>query len=151
MGGLSHALGGGGAMTRTPSANAAKHLARRIRAEAAQSGAPISHARSLEIVARQHGFRDWNAFCAGAGATWSPGDRVTGTYLSRAFSGSVVSVVEQRHGWVRLEIALDAAIDVVAFDAFSNMRRRIAGVVGPKGHSIERTSDGAPILQVDLD
>ena len=60
-----------------------------------------------------------------------------------------------RPGWFRLVLDLDAAVDVdvdvVRFDSFSNMRKRIRVEVGPEGHSKERTSDGTPQVALDLD
>ena len=56
----------------------------------------------------------------------------------------------QANGWTHLTLDLDAPVDVVTFDSFSNMRKRIRGVVGPKGHTAEKTSDGQPHLQIDL-
>lgn len=140
-------------MDHLPTTDEAKAQARRLRSDLAGKGTEIGHAKSLELVARQYGFRDWNtmsAVIAGAAPRkWLPGDRVNGTYLSQGFSGVLVSVNEQQAGWFRLTIELDAAIDVVAFDSFSNYRKRIKGVIGPKGFSQERTSDGTPHLQIE--
>ena len=44
---------------------------------------------------------------------------------------------------------LDEAVDVVRFDSFSNLRKRIRVEVGPEGHSKERTSDGTPQIVLD--
>jgi hypothetical protein len=49
---------------------------------------------------------------------------------------------------VRLD--LDHPVDVVTFDSFSNLRKRIRGTVGPDGRSKEITSDGTPHLVLDL-
>lgn len=42
----------------------AKHMARLLRASLAERDVPVSHADALELVARQHGARDWNTFSA---------------------------------------------------------------------------------------
>lgn len=55
-----------------------------------------------------------------------------------------------RSGWFRLVLDLDEAVDVVRFDSFSNYRKRIRAVIGPNGHSKERTSDGVPHVRLDL-
>lgn len=140
--------------TQLPSATHAKGQAQRLRAQMAEDGAPIGHAKSLELVAHQHGFRDWNAMFAAIGNRppkgWAIGDKVSGTYLSQPFAAHVVSVSVIRPGWFGLELHLEQAVDVVTSDGFSNFRSRIRGVVGPKGHSVERTSDGQPHLKVDL-
>ncbi|WP_373636831.1 glyoxalase superfamily protein [Yoonia sp. BS5-3] len=41
-------------------------------------------------------------------------------------------------------------MDTVASAAFANLRKRIRGVVGPKGWSKERTSDGKAHLRIDM-
>lgn len=77
------------------------------------------------------------------------GDRLSGTYLSQPFAAQAIAVSMLKPGWVRLELHLDEPVDVVTWDGFSNFRRRIRGVIGPKGHSVERTSDGQPHLHID--
>lgn len=140
--------------TQLPSAAQAKDQAKRLRAKMAEDGASIGHAKSLELVAHQHGFRDWNTMFAAIGngpsKGWAVGDKVSGTYLSQRFTGHVVSISITKPGWFRLELQLDEAVDVVTFDGFSNFRSRIRGVIGPKGHSLERTSDGQAHLQIDF-
>lgn len=140
--------------TQLPSAAQAKDQARRLRTKMAEDGASIGHAKSLELVAHQHGFRDWNTMFAAIGngppKGWDIGDKVSGTYLSQTFTGHVVSISILKPGWFRLDLHLDEAVDVVTSNGFSNFRSRIRGVIGPKGHSIERTSDGQPHLQIDL-
>ena len=44
---------------------------------------------------------------------------------------------------------LDDAVDVVRFDSFSNLRKRIRVEVGPDGHSKERTFDGTRHVELD--
>lgn len=140
--------------TQLPSTSQAKDHAKRLRIKMAEAGKPIGHAKSLELVAHQTGFRDWNTMVAFVGngppKDWAIGEKVNGTYLSQPFSGHLVAVAILRPGWFRLELRLNEAIDVVTSAAFSNFRRRIRGIVGPKGYSMERTSDGQAHLQVDL-
>lgn len=137
-----------------PTASQAKDKAKRLRAEMVDAGTTIGHAKSLELIAHQHGFRDWNAMHSAIVSSspkgWQNGDLVSGTYLSQPFTAKVIAVAEQRPGWFGLELQLDEAVDVVTSDAFSNLRARVRGVIGPKGHSQERTSDGTPQLQVDM-
>jgi catechol 2,3-dioxygenase-like lactoylglutathione lyase family enzyme len=42
-----------------------KKMARRLRTDLADSGVAVSHSQALEIVAHQHGARDWNTLAAG--------------------------------------------------------------------------------------
>lgn len=41
-----------------------KQLAGRLRAALAMDGVEVSHSRALELVAAQHGYRDWNTLVA---------------------------------------------------------------------------------------
>jgi len=133
---------------------AAKAEARALRARLAAEGRAIGHGQALELIARQQGYRDWNALHAALEEAdvppWRPGARVRGRYLSQPFAATVVAATRLSPGWYRLELALDEAVDVVRFDSFSSFRKRIQGTVGPAGTSRERTSDGRPQLEVDL-
>ncbi|MEO8530194.1 MAG: glyoxalase superfamily protein [Deltaproteobacteria bacterium] len=137
-----------------PSLTAAKQMAKALRSDLAAKGREIIHSAALELVAKSYGFADWNAFHAalgnGAPPDWQVGQRVTGAYLSQAFSGRIVSAVRLEPGWAAVELDLDEAVDVVTFDSFSNFRKRIRGVVGPDGFSREKTSNGAPQIRLDL-
>lgn len=136
-----------------PSLHDAKAQARQLRRELAAQGVVLGHAQALERVAHRHGFRDWNTLHAAiarrAGTGWAPGRRVSGAYLGHAFRARVVAVAELMPGWHRLELELDQAVDVVTSAHFSAFRKRVRGVVGPRGHSVERTSDGTPHLRID--
>lgn len=114
----------------------------------------ISHSQSLELIARQYGYRDWNAFFAAIGNRppegWVPGGRVCGRYLSQPFEAQVIAVEMLRPGWFRLTLDLDEAVDVVTFASFSNFRKRIRGAVGPAGTTREKTSDGRPHLELEM-
>ena len=133
---------------------AAKSAARELRARLAEEGRRIGHGQALELIARQNGFRDWNACHAALEASetplWQPGARVRGRYLSQPFEATVVSATRVRPGWVRLELDLDQPVDVVRFESFSSLRKRVQGTVGPAGVSRERTSDGQPHLVVEM-
>jgi len=136
-----------------PSVAEAKAQAARLRASLLEDGTVMSHSRALEVIAHQHGCRDWNTLCAAIGrrpATgYACGDRVRGRYLSQPFVATVKAVVEVRPGWFRLDLDLEAAVDVVTFASFSNHRKRVRGTVGPAGYTRERTSDGRPHLVIE--
>lgn len=137
-----------------PSIAAAKAAARALRARLAEEGRSIGHGQALELIARQQGYRDWNACHAALEAaetpTWQPGTRVRGRYLAQPFEATVVTATRINPGWVRLELDLDEPVDVVRFDSFSSLRKRVQGTVGPAGVSRERTSDGHPHLVVEM-
>ena len=106
----------------------AKAEAKRLRADRATEGVQITHAQALEKTAHRHGFRDWNALHAAIRDLppegWSPGGRVTGTYLSQPFAATVLSSEQVHPGWFRLVLNLDEAVDVVGADL------RVYGVDG---------------------
>ncbi len=137
-----------------PTLNGAKTQAKQLRAQLADQGEKIGHAQSLERVAHGLGYRDWNTLSPllenPPSIEWIVGNRVTGQFLSQPFAGSIVAATPKADGWTHLTLDLDEPVDVVTFDSFSNMRKRIRGVVGPKGHTAEKTSDGQPHLQIDL-
>ena len=140
--------------SKLPSIAEVKEQARRLRARLRSEGVEVGHSKSLELVAHQHGYRDWNTFHAAIGnrppSGFSAGGRVLGRFLAQAFQGTVRGVEMLSPGWFRLELDLDDAVDVVSFASFSNMRKRVRGIIGPSGHSRERTSDGRPHLELDI-
>jgi len=143
-------------MTRDlPTIAQAKQEAKRLRMALIEEGKATSHAQALERIARRYGFRDWNALHAEGRDRpppgWSVGGRVCGHYLSQPFAATVLGTDQLRPGWFRLVLDLDEAVDVVRFDSFSNLRKRIRVEVGPGGHSRERTSDGRPHVMLDLE
>jgi hypothetical protein len=129
----------------------AKAQAAALRDALGRDGTRISHAQALEAVAKQNGARDWNTLHARLAraepAPFQLGQSVRGHYLGQAFSGRIQSVAKVgRH--FDLSIQLDTPIDTVRFASFSNLRRRIGGVVAPDGRSPRKTSDGEPQLIV---
>lgn len=140
--------------TSLPSVLQAKGQAKRLGAKMTDEGAPVGHAKSLELIAHQFGFHDWNTMLAAVGN--SPptalriGDLIRGAYLSQPFTAHLVSVTALKPGWFRLALHLDEAVDVVTSVGFSNFRTRVYGIVGPNGHSVERTSNGETHIKIDL-
>lgn len=137
-----------------PSIHTLKQQARRLRAALADDGDFVSHGEALELVARQYGARDWNTLRARAAGT-APrpitiGDTVRGRYLGQGFTASVLGVQALGGGRRRVTLHLDKPVDVVKFDSFSALRRRVTGVIGAGGATVEKTSDGQPHLWLDL-
>lgn len=137
-----------------PTVGQAKSEAKRLREDLAERGRTISHSQALEQIARRHGYRDWNTMRSSISdrppPNFSKGGRVSGRYLSQPFAATVLSAEELRPGWYRLALHLDEAVDVVRFESFSNLRRRLHVEVGPMGRSQERTSDGRPHVELNL-
>lgn len=136
-----------------PTLDAAKAQAKALRAALAAQGTAISHSQALELVAKQHGARDWNTLHARLGQRNAPpelalGDRVRGSYLGQPITGEIVAIsgpLEHR----QVEIHLDQPVDTVTFASFSNWRRRIRGTLDITGRSPRKTSDGQPHLIVE--
>ncbi len=129
----------------------AKRMARDLRTRAAQNGREISHSEALEQVAHKQGYRDWNTFQAMIGnRRFVRGESVRGRYLSQPFRATIIGARALGRGWFHLDLELEDAVDVVSFDSFSNLRKRVSGTVGPAGVSRERTSDGRPHLELDM-
>lgn len=129
----------------------AKSCARALRAECAATGAPISHAQALEMVAKKAGARDWNTLHARLVKQEEPlrlHDAVRGHYLGQAFTGRIIALTV-RDNELDVTIRLDHPIDTVRFDSFSNLRRQVRGSIGLHGRSAALTSDGAPQLIVE--
>lgn len=136
-----------------PGVDDLKAQAKRLRAALADNGRPLTHSQSLELVARQYGFRDWNTACALAGSgrnrPFSVGDRVSGTYLSQPFTGEIVGLQKLGPaGNIKVTLKFDEPVDVVTFDSFSAFRSRVTCVTGPDGTAASKTSDGEPHLRM---
>lgn len=133
-----------------------KDQARRLRNAMVQSGETVSHSQSLELVARQHGFRDWNtahAACGNrpAGPPVHVGQIVSGSYLGQPFTAEVIGMnARAAHDRYRVELDLAEPVDVVTFESFSNFRHRVQATINRNGSTIEKTSNGKPQLALDL-
>lgn len=136
-----------------PDRAALKAEARQLRTALGDEGHRIPHARALELVARRHGYRDWNTLCALAPETsgpprWAIGDRVHGDYLRHAFQGSLLAAACLGGGRTRLTIRFDTPVDVAASEHFSALRQRITCTVDANGQSHACLSDGKPQVTV---
>lgn len=137
-----------------PNVDELKAQAKRLRsAMPVVDGKPLGHSKALELIARQHGYRDWNTLHAAVGNSaivpLSLGDRVVGDYLHQAFSGEVISTARLGlSGRYRVTIKFDEPVDVVTFDSFSAFRTRVTVVVDENGVTSAKTSDGNPHMRV---
>ena len=133
-----------------PSRAALKTQAKHLRADLSAQGTEITHARSLEMIAHQHGLRDWNTAAALAGANhppgWAPGQRVTGQYLGHPVQGVIRAAAERAGGYWQITVRFDAPVDVVSSARFSNLRRQVNATLNADGVSPQKTSDGVPHL-----
>ena len=130
-----------------------KAEARRYRAAKQIHGYEVSHSRALELVARRHGFFDWNTAAAHGKSIPAPrefpaGTHVRGRYLGHEFEGRVVSSAQLSIDEVQISLELWVPVDVVASDRFSAFRKRVSGIIGPDGCSREHLSNGVPQLEL---
>lgn len=131
----------------------AKAQAKALRTALQAQGSAISHAQALELIAKQHGARDWNTLHARLARRNVPpelalSDRVRGRYLGQPFTGQIIGLsgpVDYR----QISIRFDTPVDVVKFESFSNLRRQIRATINEHGHSHRNTSDGEPQLIVE--
>lgn len=140
-------------MRRSHSLDDYKQQAKTLRTQLGNS--EISHAQALEIVARQHGFRNWNTLHGSLGnrplvRTFTPGARIRGAYLGHPFEGIVKSSSRWgTSGHTQLTIRFDAPVDVVEFDSFSAFRQQVTVIVAQDGTSPQTTSKGVPHLALN--
>ena len=133
-----------------------KQQARRLRSGLADDLTTISHSKSLEMMAHQRGYKDWNTLHASisnrpALETLELNETVQGVYLGQAFKGELVSIKILKSGYAyHVSIQLEKAIDVVTFDSFSNFRRRLSCTVDANGISPAKTSNGKPHMALEL-
>ena len=137
----------------TPTTASLKAEARLLRAERAHGGTPITQGAALEIVARAHGYRDWNTAAAAlpdriAGPV-QVGMRVRGTYLGQPFAGMVIGVkllADMRS--YEVIVNFDEPVDVARSELFSAFRRRVTSTLDVHGVSLARTGDGEPQMRL---
>jgi hypothetical protein len=131
----------------------AKAQAKALRAALQAQGTAISHAQALELIARQHGARDWNTLHARLALRNAPpelalNDRVYGRYLGQPFTGRIIGLSGPANHR-QISIRFDTPVDVVRFEIFSNLRRQIRATINEHGRSHRQTSDGEPQLIVE--
>ncbi|MDK1375356.1 MULTISPECIES: glyoxalase superfamily protein [unclassified Sinorhizobium] len=139
-----------------PALDALKDQARRLRSRLASEGEQISHSKSLELVAAQYGYRDWNTLHAAVGNRppvnpWVLGSRVKGHYLGQAFNAEILSAhaIGAEPGRYRLTFKFDEPVDVVTFESFSAFRQRVTATIDGTGRTVEKTSNGRPHLELE--
>ncbi|MEQ9638949.1 MAG: glyoxalase superfamily protein [Alphaproteobacteria bacterium] len=141
------------ARTPLPPLDELKAQAKALRAALADTGDEVGHGRALELVAHQHGYRDWNTLHAAVGNRPPPplhvGMRVAGTYLGQPFHGEVIALALAGERY-RVTLRFDDPVDVVTFDSFSNFRSRVTATVDRAGRTAERTADGQPHMVLEL-
>ncbi|MGR9476382.1 glyoxalase superfamily protein [Rhizobium leguminosarum] len=146
-------------MTTTyPAIEELKAQAKRLRQAMNDRGTPLTHSAALEMLARQHGARDWNTLAALAAkpntAPKTPlfvGAHIRGRYLNQPFTGEVLALSALPGGDLhRITIHFDEPVDVVTFESFSAFRQRVNAQIDADGVSPRKTSNGVTHLVLDL-
>lgn len=141
-------------MTNLPSLDALKAQAKNLRSSLAATGHAISHAQSLELLAKQLGQRDWNTLHAAVGNALRPlhlGQHVSGHYLGKPFTGKIISISDVGHGArFRLTLRFDAPVNISKFDSMVIERIQVNATVDQYGRTTEKTSDGTPHVAITL-
>ena len=137
-----------------PSLDALKQQAKRLRAGLDEDGDFLTHSESLELVAKQYGFRDWNTLHAAIGnrppiKRFQLGSRVKGRYLGQDFTGEIIAIRSMPPDHLRVVLKFDEPVDVVTFDSFSAYRSRVSVTVNREGFTAEKISNGAPQLVME--
>ncbi len=137
-----------------PAVSVLKDQAKRLRTSLAAEGAVIGHSKSLEMLAKQYGYRDWNTLHAASGnrpATFSfaLGQHVEGLYLGKPFTGQVHAIRSVgADGWHRVTINFDGPVEVAGIEGMPVTRSRVSATLGPNGRTVEKTSNGQPHMVI---
>ncbi len=135
-----------------------KSHARRLRDALAAEGVDVSHGKALDIVARQHGARDWNTLSAKANAPaprngearvppFAVGDRVEGTFNDRPAHGRVIGLAETiKPDLWRVTVKFSPPVDASTSPAFRAERTRVEMVVGADGRSRRLTGTETGVM-----
>ena len=129
-----------------------KTEARTWRGQRQTQGETVTHGAALEVVARRHGFRDWNTACALLPerdlTPLAPGERVTGTYLGHPFEGILLAATPSGSGQTSVTVQFDAPINVTAGSPYAHMRQRVTATLDEDGTSPARTGNGEPHMRL---
>jgi len=120
-----------------------KAAAKRLRAALAEDGIAITHAKALELVAKQNGVRDWNTLVAQPAAAqpngttpFAVGDKVAGTFNGRDARGRIIGLEETiKPDLWRVTVAFNPPVNAATSQLFTAERRRVQMVVGADGRS----------------
>ncbi|WP_244484471.1 glyoxalase superfamily protein [Mesorhizobium sp. Root552] len=134
-----------------------KASAKRLRSALAEDGIAITHAKALELVAKQNGVRDWNTLVAQPalaaehdGTTpFAVGDRVAGTFNGREARGRVIGLEETiKPDLWRVTVAFNPPVNAATSQLFTAERRRVQMVVGADGRSRRLTGTETGVMEL---
>lgn len=138
-----------------------KTHARRLRDALAAEGIGLSHGRALDIVARQHGERDWNTLAARASASagapetapetkpapFAVGDAVAGLFNGAPATGRVIGLAETiKPDLWRVTVKFSPPVDASTSANFRAERTRVEMIVGADGRSRRLTGTETGVM-----
>ena len=127
-----------------------KTHARRLREALAAEGIELSHGKTLDVVARQHGERDWNTLSARAGAAadapqtvpqiasapFTVGDAVEGLFNGAPATGRIIGLAETiKPDLWRVTVKFSPPVDASTSANFRAELTRVEMIVGADGRS----------------
>ena len=135
----------------TPSAHSLKSEAKALGAEREKAGESLSHGAALEVVARLHGYRDWNTARAALPdrviSPWQVGQRVKGLYLDQPFTGLLIGVqLLCNMQSYTVTIQFDEPVNVTPTFMFAALRHRVVSTIDLHGTSRAMRGNGNPQL-----
>jgi hypothetical protein len=133
-----------------------KAAAKRLRAALAEDGVAITHAKALELVAKQNGVRDWNTLVAQPAAAepnattpFAVGDKVAGTFNGRDARGRIIGLEETiKPDLWRVTVAFNPPVNAATSELFTAERRRVQMVVGADGRSRRLTGTETGVMEL---
>lgn len=132
-----------------PSVQTLKSEAKALRDERSKAGEVLSHGAALEVVAKAHGYRDWNTARAAlpdrVNVPFQVGHRVKGLYLEQPFTGMLIGVQllgDMQHYTVT--VVFDEPVNVTPTFMFAAYRHRVVSTVDIRGISSALRGNGQP-------
>jgi hypothetical protein len=133
-----------------------KAAAKRLRAALAEDGIAITHAKALELVAKQNGVRDWNTLVAQPAAAepngttpFVVGDKGAGTFNGRDARGRIIGLEETiKPDLWRVTVAFNPPVNAATSQLFTAERRRVQMVVGADGRSRRLTGTETGVMEL---
>lgn len=140
----------------TDAAQGYKAAAKRLRAALADDGIAVTHAKALELVAKQNGVRDWNTLVAQPAAAesngttpFAVGDKVAGTFNGRDARGRIIGLEETiKPDLWRVTVAFNPPVNAATSQLFTAERRRVQMVVGADGRSRRLTGTETGVMEL---
>jgi len=130
-----------------------KNEATQLRDRQVKIGNPISLSKSLELLAHNYGYADWNTLCARAKTQvriYVVDQRVSGTYLGQKFTGSIKKLQSGPPGQLQMAtILFDQPVNVIKFEGMQNLRRRVRVLIDAFGKCPDKSGNGRPIIVFD--